>query len=604
MDDVDGAQAEMARNMLRTGDWVSNRMDGVLYLEKSPGKYWLIAISYLIFGAHDWAARFPVAASVILLCWVVFRIGRWAFSEKAGFYAGLALATCTGLFLFTRILIPDVILTLTITVALWAFLRALEEGEKHHRRWAWGCAGSLAAGVLLKGLIGVLFPAGAAFLYLLFTRQLFVRRTWQRLHLFSGSLIFLLIAAPWHVLATLHNPPYFDFTMESGPGHYRGFFWFYFINEHVLRFLNMRYPRDYNTVPRLYFWLFQLLWMFPWSVYFPSVVKLGYRPVDRAGRTRVMALCWIGFVMTFFTFSTTQEYYSMPIYPAMALLLGCAMAGGSGWLNKGTKIAAALASAAAVITAVLVVRVWNVPTPGDISVALNQNPNLYTLSLGHMADLTVTSMAYLRVPLALASVATLVGAVGAWYFRGRRAYLALAVMMVLFLQAARVAMVAFDPYMSSRPLAEALKSVPKGKLILNGPYYTFSSVFFYTDYTALLLNGRQNNLEYGSNAPGAPDVFIEDAQFVSLWLSPERFYLLAEDIGVPRLEKLVGAETLHAIRKSGGKTLFTNRELALNAAAGDACVAPTGRTECHDAIPVGAGHARPAILASMAPRLP
>jgi 4-amino-4-deoxy-L-arabinose transferase-like glycosyltransferase len=565
MDDVDAAQAQMARNMLQTGDWVSNRLDGVLYLEKAPGKYWLIAISFMIFGQHDWAARLPIALSVILLCWVVFRIGRWAFSPKAGFYAGLALATCAGLFLFTRILIPDVILTLAITVSLWAFLRALEEDERHPRLWAWTCAASIAAGVLLKGLIGILFPAGAGLVYLLFTRQLFARRTWRRLHPFSGALIFLAIAAPWHVLATLRNPPYFDFAMEAGPGEYRGFFWFYFINEHVLRFLNKRYPHDYNTVPRLYFWLFQLLWMFPWSVYFPAAAKLRYRAVDRGGRMRVMAVCWIGFVMTFFTFSTTQEYYSMPIYPAMALLLGCAMASGSGWLATGTRIAAAVASAAAAITAALVIRVWNLPAPGDISAALNQNPDLYTLSLGHMADLTVSSMAYLRVPLALASVACLVGAVGAWRFRGKRAYLSLALMMALFLQAARIAMVAFDPYMSSRPLAEALKRAPKGRLILDGPYYTFSSVFFYTDYDALLLNGRMTNPEYGSYAPGAPKVFIGDGQFVSLWLSPERFYLLAEDRGVGRLEKLVGPENLHPIRKSGGKTLFTNRELALSA---------------------------------------
>lgn len=561
MDDVDAVQAQIARNMLESGDWVSSRLDGVLYLEKAPLKFWFTVFSYMIFGTHDWAARLPIALSAILLCWVVFRIGCWAFSQKVGLYAGLVLATCIGLFLFTRILIPDVILTLTITLSLWAFLRALEEDEPRPRLWAWGCAASIAAGVLLKGLIGLLFPAGAAFVYLLFTGQLFARRTWKRLHPFSGSLVFLLIAAPWHVLATLRNPPYLDFTMESGPGEYRGFFWFYFINEHVLRFLGKRYPRDYNTVPRLYFWLFQLLWMFPWSVYFPAVARLKFRAGDRAGRTRVMALCWIGFVMTFFTFSTTQEYYSMPIYPAMALLLGCAMASGSKWLPAGTKIAAAVASVAAVITAVMAIRVWNLPTPGDISVALSQNPDLYTLSLGHMADLTVSSMAYVRVPLMIASIACLVGAAGAWWFRGERAYLSLALMMVLFLQAARLAMVAFDPYMSSRPLAEALKRAPKGRLILNGPYYTFSSVFFYTDYGALLLNGRVNNLEYGSYAPGAPKVFIGDAQFVPLWQSPERCYILSEDIAVSRLEKLVGKESLHVVHRSGGKTLFTNARL-------------------------------------------
>ncbi len=297
MDDVDATLALMARNMLYSGDWVSARLDGVLFLEKAPLKYWVTSASYMIFGVHDWVARLPVAISAIVLCWLVFRIGRWAVSADAGFYAGLFLSTCVGLFLFTRIIIPDVVLTLSITLALWAFLRALDKDELHPRLWGCVFSASLAFGVLLKGLIGLLFPLGAGLFYLLITRTLFDRNSWQRLHPFTSSLVFLAIAAPWHVLATLRNPPYFDFTMHAGPGEWRGFFWFYFINEHVLRFLNLRYPCDYNTVPRLYFWLFNLVWLFPWSVYLLQVRRLNYRPSDRRGRTLLLALCWIGFVM-------------------------------------------------------------------------------------------------------------------------------------------------------------------------------------------------------------------------------------------------------------------------------------------------------------------
>ena len=100
--------------------------------------------------------------------------------------------------------------------------------------------------------------------------------------------------------------------MHSGPGDYRGFFWFYFFNEHLLRFLNRRYPHDYNTVPRALFWALNLVWLFPWSVYLLATPTLSYKPATRAGRTRLMAVCWVAVVMIFFTFSTTQEYYSMP----------------------------------------------------------------------------------------------------------------------------------------------------------------------------------------------------------------------------------------------------------------------------------------------------
>src|SRR5262249_6038660 len=126
MDDVDAVQAQIARNMLDSGDWVTARLDGVAYLEKAPLIYWIIAIAYKFLGIHDWVARIPIALSAILLCWVTLRFGAWAFGRRAGHWAGLCLATCVGLFLFTRILIPDVMLALTVTLAMWAFLRVLE----------------------------------------------------------------------------------------------------------------------------------------------------------------------------------------------------------------------------------------------------------------------------------------------------------------------------------------------------------------------------------------------------------------------------------------------------------------------------------------------
>jgi len=561
MDDADAVEAQIARNMLTSGDWVTARLDGVKYLEKSPLINWTMAVSFAIFGVHDWAARIPVALSAMGLCWLTAAFGVWAFGRRAGFYAGLVLATCIGLFLFTRVLIPDVMLTLSVALAMWAFLRALDEEEKHPRFWAMVLAASLGVGLMLKSTVGVLFPVAAGIIYLFLTKQLFLRQTWKRLDPFSGMLIVLLIAAPWHVLATLRNPPYFSFSLRSVPGEYHGFLWFYFMNEQVLRFLNLRYPRDYNTVPRVYFWLFHLLWLFPWSVYFPAVAKLSFKPIDRAGRTRLLALCWTGFMLVFFTFSTTQEYYTMPCYPALALLLGAAMAAGGDWVRRGTRVIATVAGCAAMVLIAIWLVVRNVPAPGDISAALSQRPGTYTLSLSHMEDLTVASFAYLRWPLALAAIAFAAGAIGTLRATGRRAFLAAALMMVLFFQAARLAMVVFDPYLSSRPLAEALRRAPEGKLIVDHHYYTFASVFFYTGRTALLLNGRFNNLVYGSYAPGAPDVFINDAQWKGMWLAPARCYVVASETAVPRFEKLVGSAALHVVAASGGKVVLTNLPL-------------------------------------------
>lgn len=131
-------------------------------------------------------------------------------------------------------------------------------------------------------------------------------------------------------------------------------------------------------------------------------------------------------------------------------------------------------------------------------------------------------------------------------------------MMVLFLNASRMALAVFDPYLSSRPLAQALSQAPPGELVVNGAYYPFSSIFFYANRTALLLNGRFNNLEYGSYAPGAAQVFINDNELIKLWSSGNRIYLVSDGTDVSRLQRLLQSGRLYEVAKSGGKFLFSN----------------------------------------------
>jgi len=563
MDDVDAVQAQIARNMLASGDYVTARLDGVPYLEKSPLIYWAMAGSFRLLGVHDWAARLPIALSVVLLCWVLYRFALWAFDRTTAVYSGVALATCVGLFLFTRILIPDAMLTLAITGAIWAWLRLLDPVEQPRPLYALQLGACLGAGLLLKGLIAIVFPLLSGLAYMAYTGQPFTKSSWRRLRPLLVFATALLIAAPWHVLATLRNPPYLAFSLHSGPGEYRGFFWFYFFNEHLLRFLNLRYPRDYNTVPRLLFWALNLVWLFPWSAFLPAAWRLSYKPITRAGRVRLMALCWIGTVMLFFTFSTTQEYYSMPIYPALALLAGSALAAENSRVRAGMRVLQFTFAGLFVLLATLLLLVWRTPAKGDIAQALVQHPELYTLSLGHFGDLTLTAFAYLKLPLALAAAAFAVGALGVTIFhQHRRRVAAVAVSMIIFFQAARVALVRFDGYLSSYPLAQALEKSPPGQLIAGDAYYAFSSVSFYTNRTALLLNGRRDNLEYGSYSPGAPNVFLEDQKFQSLWSQPTRWYLLTYGSDLLHLEQMVGKSQLHVVAQNSGNYLLTNLPLS------------------------------------------
>lgn len=251
----------------------------------------------------------------------------------------------------------------------------------------------------------------------------------------------------------------------------------------------------------------------------------------------------------------------MPCYPAFALLLGSAMAAGGSRIRRGTRALSALAACAAIAAVALLLFVRNVPTPGDIAGALTENRHAYTLSLGHMEDLTLTSFAYLRLPLTVAAVAFLVGALGTLRWTGKRAFVSAALMMVLFFHAARLALVVFDPYMSSRPLADALLHAPEGQLIVDHQYYDFSSVFFYTNRRALLLNGRINNLVYGSYAPNAPQIFIDDLQFEKRWIGPSRYYLVADRAGTLRARTVLEGDPLYPVAVSGGKFLLTNLPL-------------------------------------------
>src|SRR6266478_3955980 len=330
LDDADSFYAEVAREMNVRLDWITPYANELRFLEKPPLFYWLISLSYKVFGSTDaFTARLPTALAVMGLVFVTARIGQLLFGARAGVLGGLALATSVGLFLFTRIILPDALFALLLALILYWFLRWERAEQKAGALlWIYAFAG---LAVLTRGLIGIVFPAGIIFLTMLCSGRL---RSFPRLLSLKATLLFLLIAVPWHVAIGLRNP---------------GFFWFYFINEHVLRFLGKRYPMDYGTVPLLPFWLLHLVWLFPWSFYLitlfrPSNLK---RSVEDSPSGFTLPLAWALVILLFFSFSTRLEYYTMPALPALALLAGrqCAML----WERGGRAPSAILASVGVLI---------------------------------------------------------------------------------------------------------------------------------------------------------------------------------------------------------------------------------------------------------------
>src|SRR5712692_9708904 len=316
LDDVDSLHAEAAREMVLSHDWVTLHTDGIRYLEKAPLMYWDVATSYVLFGVSDWATRLPLMLGVLALLMVTYKLGKHVYGETGGLYSAVVLATAVGPYIFTRFQIPDLMVGLWLTLGFYFFLRSLKE-EPPSRLSCWGFAVACALNVLTKGLIGLVFPAGAIGLYLMLTGNL---RHLLKLRPVSSTVVFLLVAAPWHILAALRNP---------SQGAVRGFLWFYFVNEHILRFLNRRMPRDYDTVPLLLFWALLVLWLLPWTVFLPQSLQEVPRrwrefraQLSRRQRAYLMFFLWNVVIVGFFSLSTRQEYYTIPAIPGMALLVG------------------------------------------------------------------------------------------------------------------------------------------------------------------------------------------------------------------------------------------------------------------------------------------
>lgn len=563
LDDADSVHAEVAREMVTRHDYSTLYANGIRYLEKAPLLYWSMAASFHLFGAHTWSARLPLALYTLLLLLLVCMLGGDCFaSTRTGFYAALTLATSFGLFIFTRILIPDALVCLWLTLAMLCFWRSLQAPS---RGTATGFAAACALGVLTKGLIGLVFPLLVVGVFLAATRRLDHLRRW---HPVLGTLVFFAIATPWHIAAGVATPTAGHPGGMPTQSNVRGFFWFYFVNEHLLRYLNRRVPRDYDTVPLVLFWGLLLVWMLPWSAFLAQALRC--IPLRRwwhgetllgADQARLLLLCWAAVPMVFFSFSTRQEYYCLPALPALSLLIG-------DWLARDAEAPAhpsrspswlfAAGGCAALFALFFALRA---PAPrGDLAAALSTNPSDYALSFGHFLDLSTQAMAFFRVPLLLTAVALLAGTGGHWWLRrvGRphAAIGAVAGGSVVFLVAAHIALVTFSPVLSSARLANAIRPLlnPQDVIVLNGEYESGSTFAFYLHRQLRILNGRSSNLWYGSFFPDAPAIFDDDRSIGQLWNGPRRVFLLTNAAESPRLLGRV-----YVLVRDGGKAVLSNR---------------------------------------------
>ena len=610
LDDADSVHAEVSREILLRHDWVTLYANGIRYLEKAPLLYWSMAASYKLFGIRTSAARLPNALTVLGLTLLLCGFATRAFnSARAGLYAGLIVLSSFGIFIFTRITIPDADVCLWLALAIYAYY--LTEQTAEHKASPLLCytfATACALNVLTKGLIGIVFPIATVVLHLLLTRG--IKGTLKRLrqlHPITSTAVFFAIAAPWHILIARANPTqgnpgglafihgHWQVPLPTD-GNVHGWKWFYFINEHLLRYLNLRVPRDYDTVPLYLFWGLLLIWIMPWSAYLlhaaarvPAWKTIIRSRLSQKESALLLIGLWAAIPLLFFSLSTRQEYYVLPAIPALALLIAA-------WLDEEATEAEAFTvpnprvTAGQRISVVLLVlgslaalaagfiAIHSTP-PGpntDLASLLQQNPADYALSFGHFLDLNAQAMGAFRQPLIITAVVLFAGTLGNWLarrnYKPHAANLWLATAAVIFLLAAHIGLQTFSPVLTSRPLADVLRLQlkPAGNrfpdiIVINGEYEAASTLGFYlhrpnsaedTRETAIhIFNGRSSNLWYGSYFPDAPPIF-EDEVSLSLKWSGDRRVFLWQDLSQP-VPKLLGKTFF--IAQSGGKEILSNQ---------------------------------------------
>ena len=482
VDPDEGRYAEIPREMLASGDWVLPHQNGLVYIEKPPLAYWLVAGSYELFGESEAAARLPGKLATIGTMLALFLFARRRAGERAGALAALFFGGSLLGFGLARIILIDPILTAAQSAAVLSFAALGEGGAslRRERTLALGFAASTAAAVLLKGLVGVLLPGGAV---LLWTAATCRTRPLRALLSPWTVLTFLVLAVPWHVAAALREP---DFLR------------FYFVREHFERFL---LPNHHRPGAPWYFLAVVAGGFLPFTPLLPRLrtVWPGRRRAGWAGRPlETFLFLWILLVVAFFSLSKSKLIpYVHPVFPSLALLLalavardeeGLALRPGERWSIAG--LLGVLAAAAA----------W----------------------AGAFEDLAVPSLAG---PLLALSATLLAGflLVGiAPTLAPERGLLLVGSAWLLFLGGAHLVLPAWARWDGSWPVVAALRETLRpGDLLLQRGDYVESLPFYARRLTPLSRIGAGSELEFG-RSHDRTGLFQTDEEFTRLWNGPGR----------------------------------------------------------------------------------
>jgi 4-amino-4-deoxy-L-arabinose transferase-like glycosyltransferase len=555
-DPCEGMYAEIPREMIVLKDWITPHFNFVRYFEKPPLLYWLNALAYRLFGLSEFSARLPTAAAAIAGIAFVYAIGRDLWGRRAGWAAGAILGTSFGYFIFGRLALPDMLFTALLTGAFWGFSQGLL-GETPRPAAVFLGYAAMAAAVMAKGLIGIVFPVLAIGLFVLVTWNW---RLVRRLNLFWGGALVLVITAPWHVVMALRNP---------------GFLQFYFVNEHFSRFLGSRHA-DYASVPLATYLGLTAVWFCPWVIFLPAALRrccLRSANGGQVDRGFLFVLCWAGSVIGFFALSPARlEYYALPALPALALCIGRLwdheMATPRQQIRAGRLLPAwiglilfsvCLIPAANLFPRLEHMKFYNMFQDLGASTGSVRDPSTASAKI-YLVPAFSALVPLFKVVVALIVVGT---ALSAWaWFRHRPGLALVCLVGALGVGLATVenGFMLFAPHRSVAQLGKLLQNElqPEDQVLVEDQYEYHAAIDFYTGRRVRVYRGSEGDLLYGSRYPEGRGTFVSQEEFEKLWRGPGRVFLLSgAGDSLFRLRLLV-PDTI-VLGRTGDNWLLSNR---------------------------------------------
>jgi 4-amino-4-deoxy-L-arabinose transferase-like glycosyltransferase len=511
----EGYYSQAALQMVERGDWITPYVNGVRFLEKPPLMYWLTASSFKIFGINEFALRLPTSLAVIALVWIVMLIARRASGNQAAAIAGLCTSCSAGTYLFTREALHDIWLVFFIALSMYAFFEWTMDPQRRPR-FALLFYASLAGAVMCKSLVGVALPIGIVIVFFLLVRQ---RPKWSDLHVIPGSLLFLVLAAPWHWMATLRNP---DFLYS------------FFVNEQFLRFIGKHDPPVLWSLPLLAFWALVLVWVFPWTAFLPAAFAAAHKPEGNGERALAkLAFAWIIVIMGFFSISARLEHYAFPVLPALSLLSGLTLSKNASGRVMKWAFRALAALGLLILAAGAGVTIWLATSGSRLASALSgSSSRISATDFSILSEMPAGMIGNLIKPAVITIVALAAGFLTALWFDTRRrrlhAVFSITAAALVLCGMTHWSLIICEDLISSKKFGVAIAKEfhPGDRLIVVGDYESANSISFYQPLHVEVFDGQAYALIPGMKYRDAPRILLSKQDFEEAWQSPNRVFTL------------------------------------------------------------------------------